>query len=53
MERIEDGSALIEAQNKPRWRAPKLVADKIGQVTEQDYTAVGNDGGSHAHGFFS
>lgn len=53
MERMEDGSAQIDAQSKPRWRTPKLIADKIGQVTEQDYTPAGNDGGTHAHGFFS
>jgi hypothetical protein len=44
-----------QAEQKPRWRAPKLTLERVTQATGGDYVPQGNDGGdsSHATGFSS
>jgi hypothetical protein len=55
MERNDFNGNESLAQQKPRWRAPKLTLEQVTQATGGDYVPQGNDGGdsSHASGFSS
>lgn len=55
MEREDFSRNEGQAQQKPRWRTPKLTLEQVTQATGGDYVPQGNDGGdsSHAHGFSS
>jgi hypothetical protein len=52
---IENGAKDLPSHGKREWQAPRLSSGKVADITEGDYTSIGNDGGptTHATGFTS